>query len=453
MAPQERQLSNTQQRAASEIQSALISGSGKRLVLLEGLGGSGKTAVLGSLNDALASQKVAVNDHLSYSIGYGEKDNTANRQFSAGNVVSPANPYEAERITNGMSKAFPEVEVISCVLKGMTFPESLQLVKRLKGDGKTLLTDDLLAEYSLGLPLLVERLLVDPNLSEDNATQMVGSYLGRQLPDDEHGKLGLYHGVNYYLQMDPPDVVMTAARAVLRNKHIYDYVGPALDKIKDLKQQGIDEESPFFIASKSVEIYNEMLKLRAARARAGIDIFVPQLEEQDLKSVARSLGIGKAVEISEYWLNGDPGMNLVEAQDEAIRFRKVFGHYYRKTAIWFRGLDGETGLGHSESRDAAKHAQNAEKDFLAGNLPLKPSDSGNFARLFFHKHAHHDETHDPANGGWIIESMLQQRGISYLVSNGVLDTSYFYDPGTQSINFADFNITRKNLDDWDGWNE
>lgn len=445
MALQEKPLSITQQQAGINILQRLTTTTNNKLILLEGLSGVGKTTVLTAVEKNLTTQNTIVDNHFPYGLLYGSGTKDLAAQFERGSIISPVTPFESEEVRRKMGTAFPKIEIADYVLKGMPFVESLELVRSLKRDRKTLLPDELLAEYSLGIPLLIERFLMDTNLTEDAATILAGTHLGRQLSVHDRARLNI--DIQRYLQTQPSNVVIAATQSVHGRNHIYEGAGIVLDKMKHLKERGITEESPFFVARKSVDIYNQMLERKHGIRGSTLDIFVPELKPQDLERAAQALGFNRALKYGDYWLDADPhGANISEASDEATRFNKAFGGYYRKAAIWFRALSGDVGVAETETPEIKSHAQNAEKDFLAGDLPIKPSTNEKVGRLFFHKHAHHDQPYDPAKAGWAVESLLQQRGLPYLVRNGVLDTSYFYDPSTKSINFADFDITKYSYD-------
>lgn len=444
MVPHERKLSGTQQRTATEVQGLLASGSGNKLVLLEGLSGAGKSAVIDHLKSNLDPNRVTVQESLH--LGWGIPADYVKAYFAKERVLSTATPREIDQVKESASQYFPDFEIVTPVLKGMTLPESIDFVKALKGNNPHKLDDEALAKFSLGLPLLAQELVIDPMLEEELAAHIAGRHLVQQI-DLEADWSHLKPKLDRYLQFHPSYEVFEAARrnSLFGRKYIYDPVGPVLGRMAHLRSQGVQEESPFFVAEESVDIYNKMLSA-GSRSSARIDIFVPELGKDDFQRAAQALGFAEY--IGPDWSDvGDlPNIPIGMVQNEATRFNKMFGWLYRKTAIWYRNLEGNFGFSETESDSTKGHAEKAEEDFLAGKLPLKPTLGEGVGRLFFHKHAHPEQSYDPAHGGWIVESMLQQRGVPYLVNNHVIESTYVYKPSTKTVEHTDFNITKGRWD-------
>ena len=49
----------------------------------------------------------------------------------------------------------------------------------------------------------------------------------------------------------------------------------------------------------------------------------------------------------------------------------------------------------------------------------------------------------PINLGWMLESFLQHKGISYIVENGMIGRTYVFDPRNNSINYVDQSVMDK----------
>lgn len=439
MPPQERRLSDTQLKTVAEVQGLLTSLPGRKLVLLEGLSGSGKSAVINHVKGSLDPNSVAVAEGLSMSFSGGEPADYTRDYFKNEKVLSTITPREIPEVRKGASKYFPDFEIVTPVLRGMTLRESVDFIRALRGDTQHNLEDDLLAKFSLGLPLLAQQLVADPQLNEGVAAHIAGRHLYQQIDVVSSSWTELNRDIERYLQFMPDHSVFAAAKK--GSGSVYDPVGSVLGKRDQLKAKGVQEESPLFLAAESVDIYNKMLRSRD-HDQTRIDIFVPELKDADFQRVAQALGFAEYIGPNWDDVGDISQMDLMMLQDEATRFKTMFGQIYRKSAIWYRNLKGDFGFGQYESKTAKKYAEKAEQDFLAGDLPLKPTTDATVGRLFFHKHAHEEQPYDPAGAGWAVESMLQQRGIAYMVNNPIFGKNYVYDPARKAIDYTDYRLVK-----------
>lgn len=430
-------LTETQQQAAQAVLRALEVPSSPKIVFLEGLSGMGKSLVINSIRPEIAGRNAVVMEYL----GLGTFGPFEQSRMSGQNVVSMGTPRELLLVKNRFANGAGKREVISHTLQGMTIPETVALIRDLRTtDRTTRLMEEQLVQYSLGIPLLVHQLLADPNINEAVAAHIAGHHLGHNLrqvyyPDE------LPASANKYLQIQPTEQMLyIASTSTFISKRIYDHLGRVFEGMEETQKAGINEESPLFVASESVNIYNRMLR-EGRHSNAWIDIFAPEINLQDLERLTQAFGFQQ-----DEFYQGTSEVDFYYAEQETTRV-KMFGYIYvsgyRKTAIWFRDTRGGKLFGENEGQDVKDWARAAEKDFQAGELPLKPSGRRGIGSFYFHRHGHHGESFMPASAGWMVESLLQRRDIPYLVNNKAIDEKYVYNPQNQSIEYRDFNITKR----------
>lgn len=410
-------LTETQQRAARAIVSSLDQLPDVGVVILEGISGVGKTRVINAIKNEIEARGASIDDNLWLT------DEINPRRFRIGHkVVAPTTVRDVKTLIDKLKEKFPSMQIAQCVLQATTLEESLELVRALRGGRQTKLTDEEIANLSLGIPLLIERLLADPWLPRDEAIQIAGNHIGWDLRFSEYG---VRNGASRFLQIEPSQQIIDIAnRTAYYPDSYYERLGYILSMRETLRKEGIFEESPRFIAPESAQIYEEMSRVNDPNANPDINIFAPEINVEDFLRIAEAL----LEKPNNYPLN------------DGSRYR-MFGHMYRKFAIWMRRAVNAETFQDTESEDYQIIARKAEEDFLKGLLPLKPKKRRS-PRFYFHQHDHFGLTGLAFMSGWMVESLLQQRGIPYLVDNTVIKKTYVYHPESQSIEYVEFNIDK-----------
>lgn len=430
-----RPLTETQRQAHGALTEAVATAPQGTVIYLEGLRGTGKSLVINAAQPELRTARAKVKEEFGGDLRL-TKPGAALDKMLDGIIVAFGSPIDRWALEEYLGKNYPNTRLVSQILPGMALPESVNFVEASQTTPMKNMTNEDVARSALGVPLLIEQLTSDSGLTSEAATRIAGTHLGKDLMPVYHED-GIDEASGRYLQIPPSVAILDAAKEYSfwsRGNHIYHTAGEVLERMKKLRTEGVAEESPFFVAPESVEIYNRMLK--AGRAHAAVEIFAPILPEADLRRAAQALGVSE-------FLEGGWGPNISYADREATRV-KMFGQIamsgYRKTAIWLKEADGEEHVIQTENEHANQSAQAAEKRFLSGKLPIAPTRARN-AKLYVHKHMHPEEVGEVAIFGWMVESMLQQREIPYLVHNATLNQTYAYRPETQKIEYSEFDIT------------
>ena len=419
------QLTETQVRTANEILGLLQSGNKtqRKLVVVEGLPGVGKTRVISSIakDIQILGSKIVETEGIS--------QNTANSlALSPGNLVT-TDTYKIKYYSEkplGLAQLFPDFQVTKVVLPGMDETETEKFLNSLgKGEDNSLSSGDI-TRYSLGIPLLVEELTspgLNPRIALGIPIQYLINNIGLGRASDSNKLKAL---LTPYLGMRLDKKVLAGfekMRGSFLGEKIYDDLERILANWKKLKEEGIDEESPLFVAPESEEIYNWMQKLSGNdRTRAEIEIFVPNLSPADLKRLQEAFGFS--------FINYCPYYSF----DLASRLNKMFGLGigYRKTGIWHRDFSENEIFFESEC-PISTISQKYLDEHRRGNLGLGFDNSGGY--FVVHCHAHNGETYRPAQIGWATESLLQQRGLPYFVNNVTFGKAYIYDPKEKRLVF------------------
>lgn len=201
----------------------------------------------------------------------------------------------------------------------------------------------------------------------------------------------------------------------LHKNHLYDNLHRVLLEQKELEKEGILEESPMFVTPESESIYDSML----ASEEALIDIFIPNLKLDDFRRLQQAFGY------TTQW---------GYSQSEATRIR-MFRSDYRKVRFWHTDENGNEYVDENENHWQKAEAHSYLKGYLQGKLGLPVDRYKKGPRFLVHSHEHVGMTYKPAEIGWLTESLLQQRGISYFVNNHTYGKAYIYNPETQHIEF------------------
>ncbi len=396
-----------QERAARSIIESLKTAPGQRkLIILSGLSGVGKTTVLESMDEEIlqnGGQTVDPRD-----IIYSHSRPEAYK----GHLITTSTVGEfGEELVSVARKKYPGMNIEVHILPGMDEHETADYLSMFPG-GNQRLSPKQIVRNSLGIPLLVHQLKTVN--SEHTAARVCANYVARSFRGFRTAE-EMQQAKRQYLKMGIPDDVLTIVKELSESflpEHIYDDLYLALKKMNELRKRGIAEESPLFVASDSERVYDKMLQ---SRGIASIDIFVPQLNSADLGRIQQAFGF------DEYKYR----------QDIATR-AEMFPVEYRKVSFWHRDARGKVIANENEFNYLKSQVLNYVKAFKKGDLGVLETASGGSASFFIHAHAHQGET-NPAIVGWMVESLLQQRGIAYFVNNDMYGASYVYQPNQKRI--------------------
>lgn len=270
-----------------------------------------------------------------------------------------------------------------------------------------------IVRHSLGVPILADSFTGDICLTQKSAINIAAHYFVENI--GEH----IDFAEDYFQLPITEDLYDALHEAAYELRHIYSLL-PKIMGRKDMvtKEFGVVEEPPFFLASDSISIYDKMLSGGDSSPNI-VSIYAPEVGEKDLDRIREAFG-----------LSSRPGL-LFNVSGNSSRFLMfdVQGSTH-KIDVAVRGIDGKIAKSYCDDYD---YTSKQQKTFQEREYPIKPSlpDSGEF---FFCKHDHRDLSRlTTIRFGWMIESLLQQRGIPYIASNGLVREQYAYIPQQQKI--------------------
>jgi len=405
-------LTPTQIALGNSMMSALdnLTTSGQRgLFVVNGLSGVGKTVVLEGISP-IATQKqahVILSDSPCY-----DMEKLQEEGFQGSIFVAETNE-RMRSISEIASKAGLPMMVFT--LPGMDEKEAGDYLETLSISGNRVLTPDQIITYSLGIPLLMQE-IATPGITEAMAARIAAKYLQMCLPQAWRPEV-LREAQGKYLNIVPNEKVLHALNelAGLGKDQIYDDLYMVMTRREEIaKRTGIVEESPLFVAPESEAIYNAMLQKKRDSDTARIEIFVPGLGKVDFNRIKQALGH----QYGGYYDQGD----RVD----------MFLANFRKVNMWFReGRQGQAEVYIPADKLWVANAEEHERALKAGKYPFLKSSGENI--FFIHTHDHEGMICNPARIGWMMESLLQQRGIPYLVDNYTLNQEYYYEPAQKRI--------------------
>lgn len=411
--PEQLILTATQEGAAQSILSSLkVPQDQRTLVILSGLSGIGKSAVLDHVQAGIGlnGAKIVEGDDIIYDSRAKEMANYHGHLVTTTTVGEVSIGDSIEQVAR---KRYQGVNIVMIVLPGMNEMEITSYIANLPNSRQATLSQDQIARFSLGIPLLAQQ-LATPGLTEDIAVKITAKYLHQSFRQSDPDKLQAES--QSFLRMPIPDTVIQSVRemeASWTTQHVYDDLHLALQTQAELREQEVFEESPLFIAPESEQIYDTMMQSDGV---ASIDIFVPSLRPEDLDRIKQAFGCEDYGKYEEY---------------QATR-PKMFGATYRKVSFWHKDANGEEVMVDNESYYLEGEIKGYWKALQKGELSLQ-STKGRPISFFIHSHEHHGMTYAPSHIGWMTETLLQQRGIPYFVNNDTYGTSYVYRPDSKKI--------------------
>jgi len=401
------QLVQTQKQVALDLYSAIQAGSlAQSLYVVEGFSGVGKSTVIDWLEQNYSPL------HLKRIRGWlpDEWDRVRNSGVRA---VAAATPSELDSLRRRDRLNDREEQVLTVRLPGMNYQEIMDCITRMPRQKGNTLSPMTISRYSLGIPLLAQRLSM-PGITKELAPSLTARYLLSQFKHEAYSN-ALVEESREYLQMPiPPDVehLVERLRREEGEEQLYSRLEGVLDRQQELTHRGISEESPIFLAPESEAMYNEMLRKRDL---PNLDIFVPNIDQTLFERIQQSFGF----QYGEY-------------QENAQRFR-MFLASFRKVSVWRKDSFGEEKFQINEKQRFREQVELYRSGYLRRELGLVPGDPGMERSMHIHAHDHFAMMENPALVGWLTESMLQNLEVPYHVTNHTLETSYVYNPRTQRI--------------------
>lgn len=385
---------------------------GRAVFILSGLSGVGKTEVLKHLHGLVDGDygKVLLDDDVSMQIEDWYK------QGYNGSIFASHTP-NAIFDTNSVSEAAKKsgVPSLQFELPGMSKSETTAYLATFPKSADQRLSKDQIVEYSIGIPLLVQQLMI-PGINEYVAARIAAKYLqsnvarayDKGVRDALHGRL---------LQLRPNSNIAKALHELATfDYHLYDDIHIVLELMRKANERtGYVEESPLFVAIESEQAYEQILSTRTDHTHAMLEIFIPTMSYKDMERAKHAFGIEQG------YVYEKPRLELFLANK-------------RKLGIWYREDrfgDGITYFDEENYRQYIGKVAKWDENIQLGKLPFISPKFG--SAMFIHVHDHHGGIINPVNVGWCTETMLQHRDIPYFVDNFMLGKRYWYNPLTKHI--------------------
>ncbi len=413
-------LTNEQRNARKVILNALTEKS-KNIVLISGIPGIGKTVVVEGFADDIRSRGGIV-DHdafLAKDYRSNYKENVKVVLSHRGPIIVPATPSEAQTINE---KYQTKHKILEHRMKGMTREETEALFnKLLVGKTPKIPIKDLIA-YSMGIPRLVLMLANDPYLTTSTANLICANYLS-QFPGVSRDIQG---SIDKNVYVVPPEAVVTKYQSgEIDDETQLERMGLYFENRYDIQQrEGIIEELPEFIDPQTQKIYLEASKMPKGEL---LWIIAPNVSSQDYARLTQALGYprdvtGRVVSVS------------CSEQRETKRGTrwKMFNLDGPKGGIWYRAPDGTevsiTGEGYLKSEKNEMMDRCAKIPYFA-----KDSSVATNGVVFLPLRDHLNFANTTLLAGWMMETLLQQRGIAYYVENYIAEKKYYFNPAENKI--------------------
>ncbi|MEK6942747.1 MAG: hypothetical protein AABX00_01650 [Nanoarchaeota archaeon] len=399
------ELTISQTETAQRILQTLAQASEPTLIIVEGISGVGKSAVLDSVKREIKSAKGRILE--SYELQHYWLDSDAISLLkSSKHLIKTCTPYESESLLKKLEEHRGHRQISTIILPGMDLGEIGVYLEPRANQAQMDINE--LANHSLGVPLLADMLLMNSRDPKDAAI-IAGNHLSCNFGPELTGKIGANMAyLANYLKIPPTKDVLQAATNGNSFGGVYHSLDQILARQLELRQRGMNEESPLFTAPESVKIYDSKL---GRYDGSNIHIFAPIQNADDLTRVQEAFEL--------YRQNG-----------RERRFR-MFGAMWRKTGMALTEGDS-VHSNESECQDIEKTSQKYESAYNGGQLPLKTEDSS-VGSLFVESWDHEGQGSHPKRIAWMVESLLQQRGISYLVNIPHINVAYKFDAKTNSV--------------------
>jgi len=319
-------------------------------------------------------------------------------------IVTTPNTLKRKLNLLGIEEKAPKV----IHMRAMTRDETKKFVENIENKGS--LTTKELINFSLGVPLLVNR-LSQLYITQEEAILIVASYLISQF-----GKKDVINeDYLQYFNMKPPKEILEAIKNFnSTNPSFKERLNNILTRYEmdSNENPGKTLMLPHFVDTETAKIINEAAK--KSDQDHCVD-YVAELSEQQLQKLIEEFGINERLQ-------------TVDLRN-ARRFI-VFDASGRKTTIIIEIL----GIRLEDQRGFANKAEKATQlleQYLVSN------EEESTYRLIIHKAEHSELGLDVAKFAEAFETFFQQAGVEYVVQNVTAKLIYRYDPDKERIEIVE----------------
>jgi|GEM_PF-6778830 len=412
-------LSSAQREAINTIVSTVEQAERKEkfLFLLEGVSGIGKSMVGDEVGKILGDKRrprvVALESPDTYRIIKEMKASLPHSILAIGTPreIKSAETYKFE------DKEFSDYKRTPVLLKGMNHGEITEYIQSLGGGAIPPAALEEIATYSLGVPLLAQRMM--PEDMSTKTRQMIAAGFLRSNVDltVKQGREVVPAPIDNYFNVEIPRSVRELAKGIRWKEDVYASLADVLTNLEALHARGQEEESPFFVAPQSEGIYDS-IQQRRVEFNNFLNIYVPQINQTDFERIKQAIGSsGSAYDMSA----------------NTARTNVFFGNH-RKTAIHLHTKDSDYwGYEGKASERYKKISSDMESDFQKGKYPIKRQVGSPKTSFHLSAWGHESTVYNQIKLGWALETLLQHRGIAYIVENQPADMWYVYNPLNKSI--------------------
>lgn len=377
----------------------------KSIFILTGLKETGLGAFYQSITPSLGRETVMM-------INIAELDIQSGELRRRNTIVGHSTPNKFLATQEVMKMKYPDHEVQMIPVPTWKKKEITPWIQGQPEFPKATTSLDDIATYSLGVPVLAKRMML-PGLTEDMLAQLSASYLQDIADgplDPEQAKTLMYH-----LSEPLPAKTLDLLYRPKNRTDIYNNMLSMIINRENLAAKGICEEAPIFIAPESTKYYEQMLRDATGFS---IDIIVPRLSPDDFNRIAQAFGNENNV----YTINSATRKNLIPFN-------------YTNTVFWHRDQAGR-------DRPLERYEENAMNGafkLLREHLTQRTDSfvEGNLSSLVMHTQGNLETMKNCVFISFALETLLQQKGIPYIVNNGMIKKQYAFRPDTghmESIN-------------------
>lgn len=383
---------------------------GHLLIALTGLSGLGKDFLLSRISPEIEQLNGKV---------YTERDlfppaSSLFKHPESQHVVLSVTPSELWKIRRDTEEKLTGFDLMILDMKGMSLSEMESYLEDQELEDPVV-SKPTLARLSFGLPLLIDRIQGFAR-DEAGARKIALEHLAQSRFGIDEQPKSFYER---FLQILPdPDELKELEQMRMMSAWTEIYrpvmnIGGLTNVLRGLQEveasTGKPEESPIFVAPESEGLYGKIIQNR--NEVNAIYFLIPSLRDDDLARIESTFG---------EW-----GIHHRNSRLHA------FGADMRKVALWKQGLDGSAHITEVADRSQFRHtAECYYRQYYEGKIPTEPNNG--YWNLFIDTHEH-PEKHNPALVGWMLESLLQNRGIYYLADSYRLENPYVYLPSVRRI--------------------
>ncbi|MBT4446918.1 hypothetical protein HOA92_07440 [archaeon] len=307
--------------------------------------------------------------------------------------------------------------VTAIIVKGMNEEET---VRYLDSSGKDFgkISMDQLIEHSLGIPLLADRLLQNPDLDESQLAMIAGSYLRVNFSYQQAEEIRLDKTqLEKYFNLPVSESIKTTFENLSYRQGKIDF---SWDLSRILKKQALVKKrygykllNPFLKCPASSDLYKSVGRDYGNDPR--LNLFAANLSEEQCKLIEHEL-------FPRVYLNSHTG----------TRF-DMFSADFRKVTMQMQDHQKEHVIC---EEGIAEHFRSYQDYSIQGNLPIT-SLQGKKGTFKFHAHEHDGMVTNQLHGAMAVESLLQHMGVPYIIDFGMLKKGFKYHPKTNQLEEID----------------